>query len=338
MTIATNCPDCNASYNLDPSLAGKRVRCRQCESSFLVDVPRVEAVESRGGGRHAQPAPRRRTREDSDPDIRDSRPGSGGGSGVLLWVLGGVGAFALLVLLICGGSIFYFVYSVKKTVNTVSQNFKNMKPPTPRSIYSPNSFEEALVNLNDPVAGKRQAAVKWLGSHPVNAGRQNEIARALEQRLQDDNSRVRADAMKALSAWATPANAPAILRAYQRPARTHDDRRLHSEARKVLIKFKDSSAARVFAAELKDRSKRFDAQRALESMGSSVESVVRPYLHDGDRNVKRTAAYILRKIGTQQSMAELQRAHAQAVASRDHSQKFYLELAMRDIKKRHGLP
>ena len=36
MGIQANCPNCGASYNLAPAMAGKQVRCKSCQDTFVV--------------------------------------------------------------------------------------------------------------------------------------------------------------------------------------------------------------------------------------------------------------------------------------------------------------
>lgn len=61
MAIATNCPNCNAKFNLADELEGKTVKCKRCQSSFV--VPSADAIASK--------PPRSSARDDDDEDEDD---------------------------------------------------------------------------------------------------------------------------------------------------------------------------------------------------------------------------------------------------------------------------
>jgi predicted Zn finger-like uncharacterized protein len=110
MSIPATCPDCGASYQLDSRLAGKRVRCQGCASEFKVAVPEVQAIAPRAKLR-AEPVkkrqPRRESWEDRYPGEEQPRTQEAHFP-LMLWILGGIFGGVLLVMLACGGLIFYF--------------------------------------------------------------------------------------------------------------------------------------------------------------------------------------------------------------------------------------
>src|SRR5262245_62906438 len=127
MAISARCPSCGASFLLDEELAGKYVRCRDCQNTFL--VPAGTAIEPR---RHDPDAgweeerdrdrPRRREEEDDEPRRRrrrsrreDSESDSTGT--VLLWVFGVIGGVMLLLAAVCGGTIWYVTTRVGRAVD-----------------------------------------------------------------------------------------------------------------------------------------------------------------------------------------------------------------------------
>lgn len=137
--IQTSCPQCLTGYKLPDSQAGKKVRCKSCEATFVVeppaeDVPVLEEAEPEDlrrsrptrradvddlpvledGSRERTrpgPPPRSRSRDEFDDDERpvrrrrtpdddeDDRPRSAGGPGAGLII----GIVAALVLVIGGG-------------------------------------------------------------------------------------------------------------------------------------------------------------------------------------------------------------------------------------------
>ncbi|MDR3635796.1 MAG: YIP1 family protein [Isosphaeraceae bacterium] len=52
MGIAFSCPQCGKQFDVDPGLAGKKCRCKQCGHLFSIPVPRPAAAGSRS---HAAP-------------------------------------------------------------------------------------------------------------------------------------------------------------------------------------------------------------------------------------------------------------------------------------------
>ena len=113
MPIRTTCPNCRAAYTLADDLAGKKVRCKNCDEVIAVRgaAPAREAEQriqkgssqtttSRVRSEEEEPArPRRRTRDDD----REPRPRKKGRSSAGMMIGLGVGVFALV--LVCGGIV-----------------------------------------------------------------------------------------------------------------------------------------------------------------------------------------------------------------------------------------
>src|SRR6516225_3179243 len=82
MAITSVCPQCGAKLNIDPALAGRRVRCTRCQGTFVANpaspsvdgVGRIKDRASRlpAGPATQAPRARRRRREDDDYDDRSS--------------------------------------------------------------------------------------------------------------------------------------------------------------------------------------------------------------------------------------------------------------------------
>ena len=109
MTASVACPHCRTTHTFPDQMVGKRARCRQCLSLFLVSalagvgtpVDDVDLQEQAAKEAvKAKPAPpRRRYADDYGPEpVRRS-----GGSGLLIGLLVGCGAF--LVVLVVGGVV-----------------------------------------------------------------------------------------------------------------------------------------------------------------------------------------------------------------------------------------
>lgn len=111
MPIPTVCPHCQTNYTLADHLAGKNVRCKNCDE--VIPVPK----SAEGSGRHeriqkeARPA-KAPAREEAPPRIRqrdrDSRPRSSGGNRGLL--IGLIGCAVLLLLVLTAGGVGLFFW------------------------------------------------------------------------------------------------------------------------------------------------------------------------------------------------------------------------------------
>jgi hypothetical protein len=130
MSIQTKCPGCRSPYSLPDNLEGKKVRCKKCERTFVVGgVAAVEAADDwedadeegeedrvrqspRADGSSARRRdeddeddfpPRRRRRHDDDEEEDEDRPRprrrrKKSGNPATAWIIGGVGAGALLLV------------------------------------------------------------------------------------------------------------------------------------------------------------------------------------------------------------------------------------------------
>jgi predicted Zn finger-like uncharacterized protein len=137
MSIATKCSHCGASYNLNDGMAGKKVRCKSCQETFLVPAggaakPAAKAGNGSkpgNGSQKIQPAtrpvkagatPPPPTKND-DPDakpVKKAAPKKKSSTGKVLLIVGGIGAALLLVC--CGvptGLAFFGVFSLQSKVN-----------------------------------------------------------------------------------------------------------------------------------------------------------------------------------------------------------------------------
>jgi predicted Zn finger-like uncharacterized protein len=167
MAINAVCPDCRAEYTLADQQQGKKVRCKHCDSIFVVGAasakkaaPVVEvtdrpAAKQRPTAVAAKRAkPTRVTRDDEDEDddfdVRKPKKGKGQKSGSALpWILG-IGGAALVLVAI--GVIVLFV-SLKDDSSTGEVASSGVKP-IPTNQAGP------------PMLGGQPAAQ---GGNPVNA-------------------------------------------------------------------------------------------------------------------------------------------------------------------------
>jgi predicted Zn finger-like uncharacterized protein len=125
MPIQTNCPQCDASYNLADDQDGKKVRCKKCQTIFNVGGAKPRRAERstapqaerpmRSGAAKTVPAPRRRRDRDEEEDDyeEERRPRRRGKEPVksgppMALILGGSAAAAVLLV---GGVIGLIVWS-----------------------------------------------------------------------------------------------------------------------------------------------------------------------------------------------------------------------------------
>jgi HEAT repeats len=238
MALSVTCPQCGSLLNLDPALAGERVRCPHCQA--VVDVPaagrRVESgirdespqMKSRGESRRVaaeDDAPAgRRAADGDDPDSfrrRDvSKPLPVG------WIVGGIGAgVGVVVLAIVLVLIFVreeqppppAVFQVQgpgmnikmeipqdfaKQMQEMQQQMQQGMPQNGPNVFPPIDFNPVQAEPEDPDPINR--ALKKLRSE--NASFQRNGARELEN-LEPVEKR-RAEVIQALK---KVANAPDLF-------------------------------------------------------------------------------------------------------------------------------
>jgi predicted Zn finger-like uncharacterized protein len=68
MAIATNCPSCDAKFKLADEFEGKTVKCKRCQTSFV--VPAADGIATKPAAK----ASSRSDRDDEDDNDRDERP------------------------------------------------------------------------------------------------------------------------------------------------------------------------------------------------------------------------------------------------------------------------
>ncbi len=161
MTASVACPHCRTTHTFPDQMVGKRARCRQCLSLFLVsalagvgtpvdDVDPQEQTQKEPAKPKAAP-PRRRYADDYGPEpARRS-----GGSGLLIGLLVGCGAFALVLLLggAAVGAWLYFSY-FDEPVSTPTPP----KAGPPPAVRPPDPFPPAPKQPAQPPAQPKQPA------------------------------------------------------------------------------------------------------------------------------------------------------------------------------------
>lgn len=239
----------------------------------------------------------------------------------VLLIVGGVLGGLLLVCCGVGGFVGYQVYrdfkeareqfqvkmndpevqkqfeaEVKKFVEEVEKADAEAAPAPPGR---PANLDEALADLNNDGASRRRAA-EWLAKAPLNADRQNEVARRLEQLLSDGDGQMRLAVLKALQVWATKDNVPALLRVLEEDDDAFD-LTAKQEAMGVLGQLKDERGAEVIARFLPHAAVGEQAKQALQKIGPAAQKAVLPYYHHPDGEARGRARDLIRGYGTPES-------------------------------------
>jgi hypothetical protein len=145
MPATVACPHCRTTHTFPDQMVGKRARCRQCLSLFLVsalagvgtpvdDVEPQEQVQT--GATKAKPAPpRRRYGDDYGPEpVRKS-----GGGGLLIGLLVGCGAFLVVLVLGAGGVAAWFFLSSPDQPSAAAPAPRPSQP-VPPPVQPPDPF------------------------------------------------------------------------------------------------------------------------------------------------------------------------------------------------------
>jgi predicted Zn finger-like uncharacterized protein len=319
MPIRTSCSACGAQFALDPSLRGRKVRCRSCGATFVV---------SEG----PPPLPTRDRSYRRDDDDRGDNPyrREGSQNGLILGLCIGGGVFLLLVI---GGVVLMILQPWKKDepppvaqvpfpfVAPEIQNPPVVVPPIIPNPFNPNPQPNPIPEPNpipqpvepaDPIARAIQQlrsddifsqadACRNLENTAVDAKRRAEVVAAIKGVI--DNRRPlipRKEAVRALATWCTTADVPYLIRLLD-----DTDGGVQGEAMYALGKKKDPRAADPLAQRLNDFFHRGQAAEALKELGSAAESAVIKQLQNDDHGVRIEAIKILKVIGTVASQAAL---------------------------------
>lgn len=131
--------------------------------------------------------------------------------------------------------------------------------------------------------------------------RRMEVARALEQKLQERDERLRVAAIRALGVWGDRTSVPPLVELL-------DDRAtsVRWSAMEALAKLKDERGAEQIAKRLLNDTRQVSL--TLQEFGAVAEPAVTPYLEHFNKTARLEACRILKVIGTKQSIPALQMA------------------------------
>jgi HEAT repeat protein len=118
----------------------------------------------------------------------------------------------------------------------------NPKPPEKKGIAS---VDDALRDLRSEKDDERRAAVDWLAKAPLDRGRQDEVARALNPLLKDPDNGRREKAVVALKVWVTKDNLDGLIQILNEgnPERWHHENGLPRATMEVVAKLQSEKSA-----------------------------------------------------------------------------------------------
>ncbi|HTU17287.1 MAG TPA: trypsin-like peptidase domain-containing protein [Gemmataceae bacterium] len=160
MPIKTVCPECQADYQLADQQAGKKVRCKHCQTVFVAaeESSRRTAIRGDGGpSSQARSKPdaatarrgnssRSKFRDDDEPD----EPRRGGKKKSSTWVVGGVLLGVGLLVVVGGGVAVALLWPSENTEKVASNKTGPHAPPMP----PPPPANQPPQEDNQPVQGQ----------------------------------------------------------------------------------------------------------------------------------------------------------------------------------------
>ncbi|HKB03228.1 MAG TPA: protein kinase [Gemmataceae bacterium] len=173
-------------------------------------------------------------------------------------------------------------------------------PPIGGDAY----FQKLWADLHGADYFTRKAAIERLANMQPNDQRAK-VAPKLAELTTDESPFIRWPAVKALGAWGTKDDLPALMRAL-----AHKDTSTRREALKVIGRFRDARTLEPVIQCFRERSTRTDAGQALRAMGTMSEPDVLRLLDDDDLFLKRDAIEVLTDIGTEKSVPALENVRA----------------------------
>jgi predicted Zn finger-like uncharacterized protein len=199
------------------------------------------------------------------------------------------------------------VATIRKVLEdpNAGQGLRNEATRALKSLGSTESADliQAIANLKSNDNGRHQQGLDFLVRITPDKEHQADIAKLAEPFLDDPDDGTKDRAARALVAWATPDQAPALIKAL-------DSRSggVRQSAMKALGRLKEEKAIQPIALRLRDFGDRATASQALQEIGSKAEPEVLKGLREDDKGVRLEVCKILGVIGTKDSLKPLEAA------------------------------
>jgi predicted Zn finger-like uncharacterized protein len=194
MSILLTCPRCHSAYEVDDDLRGRKVRCRECDEPVRVGPEPAETEHLQKEEPPGQPLPVAASLSEAEElALLRRRLQRRGGRRLLIALV----ALLLLAAAAGAGAVWWsgLIYSPPTNADPVTRALYDLRSPWTQHRWE--GAERLRKILPSTVSGERRA----------------EVARALEERLNDRVTMCRESAIKALCVWATAENVPALIQA-----------------------------------------------------------------------------------------------------------------------------
>ncbi len=173
--------------------------------------------------------------------------------------------------------------------------------PAPAALTGDPAVDAALSALAGVDYAAAQNAAEFFVNTPPNQHRAA-VAKQLAEMALNPKLIRRMEIARALGAWATPAEVPALIQI----ATDKGNPFSRKEAIDALGKLRDERAVQPLVACFQDFGTRGAAEKALRAMGPIAEPGVLPLLNGNDNLQKQAVIKLLKDIGTQRSVPALQ--------------------------------
>lgn len=121
---------------------------------------------------------------------------------------------------------------------------------------------QSIADLDSPDNGRRNSAVQWFGTTPVDAQRRADVARALNRAIAKVNLAADRDLLKAVETWGTSENVPTIIQML-------DQNRSAGDCIRILGKIRDPQGTKAIARSLGNFFHENAAKEALRAIGTA---------------------------------------------------------------------
>lgn len=160
---------------------------------------------------------------------------------------------------------------------------------------------QCIVDLNSDDNNRRNGAVNWFTTAPVEAKRKQEVARALNKAIPNANFFFEKDLIKALEVWGTADNVPPLVQ------RLEANKTGNNEVIHILGKIRDINGMKAVAKSMGNFFNQGEAKKVLREYGPGAEALVVEQMNITlDGQARRAYVQFLGEIGTRNSLPSLQ--------------------------------
>ena len=162
-------------------------------------------------------------------------------------------------------------------------------------------LEQTLKDVSDAKKGRRRDALEWLATADLVDSKRNDVSKAVEPVLQDQDRGMRDVAYRAYFRWLGPEGLNTLIQIVIAEQSDH-----RHKAMEALSKYKDLKAAGAIASRLPHGGDRSVASKCLKAMCGWAETPCVQLLGSKDRAVRFEVVHILQVVGTRQCIVYLQ--------------------------------